>query len=142
MDAKKSKTIFKLFAALLAAVVSLQMMSVPVYAATTWSLEGWRVDSTIWIKGNHFTWYKGENVPMRLKATGFEAIGQTIAVTHDYQDADGAIGIDEAFGWFIGPIVPDTTPIENVPVLFSPGSETFTISGPALIDTPKLNKGR
>ncbi|MHB8961833.1 MAG: Cna B-type domain-containing protein, partial [Saccharofermentanales bacterium] len=119
-------------------VMLVQMISVSALAekpTTTWSLEGWRIDAPFWIKGNLFTWYEGDYVPMRLKATTFTATGQTIAVQHDYMDADGAIGIDGAAGWFIGPIVPDTTPYEDVPVLFPVGPDTFVVEGPDLVDT-------
>ncbi|MDO9592844.1 MAG: hypothetical protein Q7I98_06630, partial [Erysipelotrichaceae bacterium] len=55
---------------------------------TNWSLNGWRLDSTVWIGGLLFTYAEGDFVPMQLEAKTFNYVpGEVITVEHDYKDA-------------------------------------------------------
>jgi len=117
---------------LLMVIMILAMIPYPSVAATRWNLEGWRVNQTKWIGGNLFDWSEDDYVPYRLVAKAYEYDGDTIAIQHDYQDADGHFGIDGAIEWFIGPIVPDSTPIEDITPYFVEGD--FSISDPVIIE--------
>ena len=136
-------------------MVSFTMFTTPADAATQWSLEGWRIDSDIWIKGNLFTYYEDNYVPIRLIAETFDATGQTIGIQHDYMDANGVIGIDCTSEFFIGPYketidvddlypgdyipdidgnpITDATPIDKIPHLYDPPTG-FSVTGPTLVE--------
>ena len=108
-------------------------MAVPVYAKTNWGLEGWRYDASTWIGGNLFTYFEGEFVPYRLDALTYDPSAEPISVQHDYQDDAGNFGIDGATGWFIGPVVGKSVPIDSITPIFTPGPTTFTVGAPIII---------
>jgi uncharacterized repeat protein (TIGR01451 family) len=106
----------------------------PVMAKAKWDLEGWRVDSGKWMDGLLFTYYEDDWVPYRLEVTGYDGVDMTIAIQHDYLDADGHVGIDDAGNFFIGPQTARTEPGPS-PTAYVPGT-VFDVTQSPPIEVP------
>ena len=127
-----------LIALALTLLVSLTL-PVTAMAKTNWDLEGWRADAGKWMDGLLFTYHEDDWVQYRLKATRYNGDDTTITIRHDYQDADGAFGIDDVDDFFIGEQTnrttgPDVSPIPGTAGLFTvtPWSEEPVPNGKEL----------
>ena len=110
-------------------------LPIPVMAKTGWDLEGWRLDAGKWMDGLLFTYYEDDDVQYRLNATRFGGTGDlTVTVRHDYQDADGAYGVDAVHDFFVGEKTNRTTGPDAAPIPAAVG--LYTVSAPRYVDVP------
>ncbi|HAP93331.1 MAG TPA: hypothetical protein DCM26_01750, partial [Desulfotomaculum sp.] len=108
-------------------------------ANTKWDLEGWRVDSNKWMDGLLFTYHEDNWVPYRLSVTDYNYTAD-IRIQHDYLDAGGHYGIDQATNFFIGLKTDRVTPPESILPIYEAGVSypdglVFHVEGPTYITT-------
>jgi len=108
--------------ALALTLLLLLVLPTTVAAKTRWDLEGWRIDAGKWMDGLLFTYYEDDLVQYRLKGFGYDGVDTEILIRHDYQDADGAYGVDWVQDFFVGNQTKRTEDMSYVTTKVFPGA--------------------